>query len=256
MARSAVCSGGRLRIHRYVQSWSDRWPRGRGWHRTRARHFLALTPAVLAAPVTTGWQDVVALNGLSREPLVVRAGPHASARGEQVRGDATTTRVTRRTPLVRPQPPSRREPVERVLSGAVRPVKWARCGPQRSRSKTDVRRSMPVFTLNRERVPLTFQAGYAGSIPVARSTEKPLTQQGFSRARGRPFVVERASRGPNGDVDTTPPGQHQPGNLARHRGRVQPVPVRSDPPDRTTYDDANPPVTSLTVPWRALCHAR
>jgi len=130
----------------------------------------------------------------------------------------------------------------RGRSGAVRPVKWGPdTDPQRSRSKTDVRRSMPVFTLNRERVPLAFQAGYAGSIPVARSTEKPLTQQGFSRARGRPLVVERASRVPSGAVCTTPPGQDQPGNLARHRGRVQPVPVRSDPPDRATYDDANRP---------------
>ena len=33
-----------------------------------------------------------------------------------------------------------------------------------------MRRSAPIFTLNRERVPLAFQAGHAGSIPVTRST--------------------------------------------------------------------------------------
>jgi hypothetical protein len=38
---------------------------------------------------------------------------------------------------------------------------------------------MPVFTLNRERVPLAFQAGHAGSIPVTRSTEKPLHSKDF-----------------------------------------------------------------------------
>jgi len=38
---------------------------------------------------------------------------------------------------------------------------------------------MPVFTLNRERVSLAFQAGHAGSIPVTRSTEKPLHSKDF-----------------------------------------------------------------------------
>jgi hypothetical protein len=38
---------------------------------------------------------------------------------------------------------------------------------------------MHVFTLNRERVPLAFQVGNAGSIPVTRSTEKPLLRKGF-----------------------------------------------------------------------------
>jgi hypothetical protein len=42
-----------------------------------------------------------------------------------------------------------------------------------------MRRSTPIFTLNRERVPLAFQVGNAGSIPVTRSTENPLHSKGF-----------------------------------------------------------------------------
>ena len=44
-----------------------------------------------------------------------------------------------------------------------------------------MRRSVPVFTLNREGVPLAFQADHAGSIPVTRSTENRCTTRVFAR---------------------------------------------------------------------------
>ena len=52
-------------------------------------------------------------------------------------------------------------------------------GPQRSRSKTHTGRPTAIFTLKLERVPLAFQAGHAGSIPVTRSTGNPLHSKDF-----------------------------------------------------------------------------
>jgi hypothetical protein len=65
------------------------------------------------------------------------------------------------------------------LAGPYGRQNGAQYGPQRSRSTTDMRRSTPIFTLSRERVPLAFQAGYAGSIPVTRSPERPLHSKDF-----------------------------------------------------------------------------
>jgi hypothetical protein len=45
-----------------------------------------------------------------------------------------------------------------------------------------MRRSGTIFTLKRERVPLAFQAGHAGSIPVTRSTKNPCTARIFPAA--------------------------------------------------------------------------
>jgi hypothetical protein len=55
----------------------------------------------------------------------------------------------------------------------------------------DVRSSVPVFTLNRERVPLAFQASHAGSIPVTRSTQKPLHSKVFRALRATFEIVPR-----------------------------------------------------------------
>jgi hypothetical protein len=60
-----------------------------------------------------------------------------------------------------------------------------------------MRRSLPIFTLNRECVPLAFQAGHAGSISATRSTGKTVWSKcGQDReaapgeAPSRPFDLE------------------------------------------------------------------
>jgi hypothetical protein len=53
-----------------------------------------------------------------------------------------------------------------------------------------MRRSTAIFTLNRGRVPLAFQADHAGSIPVTRSTENPCTarvSRGSDLFKAHPF---------------------------------------------------------------------
>jgi hypothetical protein len=72
--------------------------------------------------------------------------------------------------------------------------------------------------LNRERVPLAFQAGHAGSIPVTRSTET-LVQQGFSRAHGLRVLLKRRSWVPSGSACTAPLGQG-PARQAGHAGSI------------------------------------
>ena len=93
------------------------------------------------------------------------------------------------------------KPVERVLSGAVRPVNGAQYGPRRSRSKTDTGRSTAISTLNWERAPLAFQADDAGSIPATRSTENPYTARVFARPQPR-AAPETKTCVPNGSVRT------------------------------------------------------
>jgi len=80
--------------------------------------------------------------------------------------------------------------------------------------------------LKREPAPLAFQAGHAGSIPVTRSTEKPLHSKVF-HAHGRPVLLKRRSCVPSVAVCTTPvPRRHDgdhPGALAmavRSRART------------------------------------
>jgi hypothetical protein len=75
-------------------------------------------------------------------------------------------------------------------------------------------RSTAIFTLKRERVPLAFQAGHAGSIPVTRATEKQLHRQNSTRTlqlliglshtwiswciAGRPWLVWSSKRSVQG----------------------------------------------------------
>ena len=73
---------------------------------------------------------------------------------------------------------------------------------------------MPIFTLNRERVPLAFQAGHAGSIPVTRSIEKPLHSKGFSVSRGCPIHTKPRSSVPmRPHVPHHVPRQLRPGRV-------------------------------------------
>src|SRR5450432_2834190 len=85
-----------------------------------------------------------------------------------------------------------------------------------------LRSSEPIFTLNRERVPLAFQAGHAGSIPVTHSTEKPLHSKVFARPRS--LLLKRGPCVPSGAVRATQPCRGEPGKLARDR-------VQDNPPE-------------------------
>src|SRR5450755_174360 len=88
-----------------------------------------------------------------------------------------------------------------------------------------MRRSTAIFTLKRERVPLVFQAGHAGSIPVTRSTRKPYTVRVFTRSRPS-AAAETWAMGPSGAVCTTPvPRRHE-----RDRSGKLATPVRSEHP--------------------------
>jgi hypothetical protein len=104
-----------------------------------------------------------------------------------------------------------------------------------------MRRSTAILTLNRERVPLAFQAGHAGSIPVTRSTGKSLHSKFFWRGHGVPLVVKRGLWVPSGAVFTTPPRRGRPWKLVQRHGRGQPAAAlgSADPPG--TYDEANGP---------------
>lgn len=102
-----------------------------------------------------------------------------------------------------------RKPVERVRSGAAPPVKWGPVWTTAVKIKNRDTQVSAIFTLNRERVPLAFQAGHASPIPVTRSTET-LTQQGFSRTPGRLLGRKRRSWVPSWAVHSTPPPQDQP----------------------------------------------
>jgi hypothetical protein len=82
-------------------------------------------------------------------------------------------------------------------------------GPNTVRSGQDQKQiragQRAIFTLNRERVPLAFQAGHAGSIPVTRSTENPLRSKVFRATTAAPLVVKRRFWVPSGDVRAAAP---------------------------------------------------
>jgi hypothetical protein len=59
-----------------------------------------------------------------------------------------------------------------------------------------MRRSTAIFTLNRERIPLAFQAGHAGLIPVTRSTGFSLVQQAAKGEVSAPRCAELAEEAP------------------------------------------------------------
>ena len=123
-----------------------------------------------------------------------------------------------------------RKRAKRGRSGAVRPVKrgstrtaavkiknrYAQVGGHLHAQTGTCLASLPSW-------PCRFDPGH----PLHRKT---LTQQGFSRAHGRPVLLKRGPWVPSGAVCTRPPWQDQPGKLARQHGPRQP-PERSDPPD-------------------------
>jgi hypothetical protein len=106
-----------------------------------------------------------------------------------------------------------------------------------------------IFTHNPEDVPLAFQADYAGSILVTRSTENPRTARVFTRPRPPRaseirVLLKRGSWVPSGDVRTTRSRHDPPGKLARQHGQGQPAGALRSTGLPTHARRRRPPVTS------------